>query len=162
MIIGSGILMAWGGGRHLARLIAAASVITGIITAACGFLSSGMFVAFVVLSGLMAISCSWFNAPMITLVQRNVSEEKMGRALGFVTALMGIATPFGIMAGGLLAEGFEFSGFVFEGVGILPIFVGAGVLMIVLGVGIYAIRSVRALDREGEATAATASEASSE
>lgn len=158
MIIGSGILMTWGGGKRLAGLIAVAAVITGIITAACGFLSPDMFVVFVVLSGLMAVSCSWFNAPMITLVQRNVSEERMGRALGFVTALIGVATPIGIMIGGLLAEGFEINvsavHFAFVGVGVLPIFIGCGIFMVVLGIALYSLKSIRSLDKEPEAHAA--------
>lgn len=158
MIIGSGILMIWGGGKRLTRLIAIAAVVTGILTAACGFLSTEMFVMFVILSGLMAITCSWFNAPMITIVQRNVSEEKMGRALGFVTALIGVASPIGVAAGGLLAEGLritppfgESAGMeivLFEGVGILPIFIGAGVIMIVIGLLTYANHSVRELDEQ--------------
>ncbi len=150
MIVGSAILMAWNGGKRLALLIAVAAAITGVITAACGFLTSDMFIMFVILSGLMAVSCSWFNAPMITLIQRRVSEEKMGRALGFVTALIGIAPPFGIFVCGLLAEGFEFSGFVFTGTGILPIFIGAGVIMMLLGL-VYALKSVRALDKVEQA-----------
>lgn len=146
MIVGSGILMVWGGGKHLARLIAIAAVLTGVTTAACGLLSPEMFIAFVVLSGLMAITCSWFNAPMITLVQRNVPEEKMGRALGFVTALIGVASPIGVAVGGVLAEGFQLGGFSFEGLGIVPLFLYIGIIMIVLGVAIYAIKSVRSLD----------------
>jgi DHA3 family macrolide efflux protein-like MFS transporter len=150
MIVGSTILMAWGGGKHLTLLIAVAAIITGVTTTACGFLSPNMFILFVVLTGLMAISCAWYNAPLITLVQRNVGEEKMGRALGFVTALIGVATPLGIFAGGLLAEGFEFSNIAFTGVGILPIFIGAGVLMVAVGVFSYSLRSIRALDKPDE------------
>lgn len=146
MIVGSGILMAWGGGKHLARLIAIAAFVTGIITAACGLLSPDMFVVFVVLSGLMAITCSWFNAPMITLVQRNTSEEKMGRALGFVTALIGVASPLGVAIGGVLAEGFNIGSFHFDGFGVVPMFLYCGVAMAILGVVIYAFKSVRSLD----------------
>lgn len=158
MIVGSGILMVWGGGKRLARLISIAAVVTGILTLACGLLSSDMFVIFVILSGLMAISCSWFNAPMITLIQRNTDEEKMGRAMGFTTALVGVASPIGIALGGVIAEGIviepftlfniAFSGFTLEGTGILPIFVASGLIMIVLGILIFAIKPVRTLDKE--------------
>ncbi len=148
MIVGSGILMIWGGGKRLAGLIAVAAVITGIFTAACGLLSPDMFVVFVVLSGLMAISCSWFNAPMITLVQRNVPEEKMGRALGFVTALIGVASPIGIAIGGVIAEGFSLGSFTFAGTGIVPLFLYLGILMIAMGIVVYSFRSVRELDSD--------------
>ena len=49
MLVGSGILMAWGGGKRLAGLIAVAAVIVGATTAACGLLPPTGFVAFVVL-----------------------------------------------------------------------------------------------------------------
>ena len=39
MIAGSVVLMAWGGGKRLAGLIAVASLIVGVTTTACGFLS---------------------------------------------------------------------------------------------------------------------------
>lgn len=38
MLVGSGVLIAWGGGKRLAGLIAVAAVIVGAATAACGFL----------------------------------------------------------------------------------------------------------------------------
>ena len=142
MIVGSGILMAWGGGKHLARLISIAALLTGITTAACGFLTSDMFVGFVVIIAIMAVFCSWFNAPMITLVQRNTTEEKMGRALGFVTALIGVASPIGVAVGGAAAEI----------VGIGPIFITVGIMMIILGFTIYAFKSVRALDGDTPVT----------
>lgn len=158
MILGSGILMIWGGGKRLTRLIGIAAVVTGVLTSACGFLNPDMFVIFVILSGLMAVSCSWFNAPMITLIQRFTKEEKMGRAMGFTTALIGVSSPVGIAIGGVIAEGFTiepvtllgltFSGFHFEGTGILPVFIVSGAIMFALGVFIFAFKSVRTLDKE--------------
>ena len=76
MIAGSIVLMAWGGGKRLAGLIAVASLIVGVTTTACGFLAPTMFRAFVALCAVMALACSWFNGPLITLIQRNVPEEK--------------------------------------------------------------------------------------
>ena len=52
----------------------------------------------------MALACSWFNGPLITLIQRNVPEEKTGRALGLAMAAMGLASPVGIAIGGVAAE----------------------------------------------------------
>lgn len=136
MIVGSGIIMAWGGGKRLAGLIALACFLCGILTTVCGLLPPTLFAAFVVLCGLMAVVCSWFNAPLITLVQRNVPEEKLGRALGFTTAASGLASPIGLAAGGILAEG----------IGIAPFFVVDGIACIILGAVLYLPKSVRALD----------------
>ena len=136
MVIGSVALMAWGGGRRLAGLIALAAVIVGATTAACGFLAPDMFPAFAVLCAIMAIACSWFNGPLITLIQRNVAEEKTGRVLGLAMAAMGLASPVGVALGGLLAEA----------IGIAPFFVVDGFVCLALGLLLYLPKSIRALD----------------
>lgn len=144
MIVGSVILMAWGGGKHLARLMAIAALIVGATTTACGFLTSDMFPAFAVLCAVMAMACAWFNGPLITLVQKNVPAEKTGRALGFTTAAIGLASPIGVAVGGALAEA----------IGIAAFFVVDGLVCIVLGLVIYLPKSVRALDHAQPAPAA--------
>lgn len=137
MLVGSIILMAWGGGKRLAGLIAVAAVIVGATTAACGLLTPNMFWVFVALCGVMAMACAWFNGPLITLVQRNVPEEKMGRALGLTTAAIGLASPLGVAIGGVTAEA----------IGIAPFFLVDGILCLVLGLVIYLPKKVRALDK---------------
>ena len=67
MIVGSVLLMAWGGGKRLAGLIAVAALIVGVTTSTCGFLTPDMFPAFAVLCAVMAMACAWFNGPLITL-----------------------------------------------------------------------------------------------
>lgn len=80
--------------------------------------------------------CAWFNGPTVTLVQRNAPEEKMGRALGFVTAAMGLATPIGIAVGGVAADA----------IGVAPFFVVDGIVCMLVGIALYPPRSVCALD----------------
>ncbi len=135
-IVGSGIIMAWGGGRRLAGLIALSCVLMGALTAASGLLRPDMFAVFCVLCGLMAVAGSWFNAPLVTLVQRNVAEEKLGRALGLTTAASSLASPIGLALGGALAEG----------IGIAPFFVVDGAALLAFGVALYLPKSIRALD----------------
>lgn len=136
MLVGSGILMAWGGGKRLAGLIAVAAVIVGATTMACGLLPPTGFVAFVVLVTVMAMACAWFNGPTMTLTQRNVPDEKMGRAMGLLNAAMGLATPIGIAIGGVAAEL----------MGVAPFFVVDGIACLVLGLVAYVPKSIRALD----------------
>ena len=138
MVIGSVILMIWGGGKRLAGLIAIAAIIVGATTAACGFLSPDMFPVFVVLCAAMALACAWFNGPLITLIQRNVPEEKTGRVLGLAMAAIGLASPIGIALGGITAEAIGVAGF----------FVIDGFICLGLGLALYLPRSVRALDQE--------------
>lgn len=148
MIVGSGVIMVWGGGRRLALLMVVACVLTGVITVVCGLLPPTAFAAFAVLCGLMAVPCAWFNAPTMTLAQRNVPEEKLGRVMGLMSAGFGLASPVGVALGGALAEG----------IGVAPFFVVDGVLCIVLGAAMYLPRSIRALDAPApEGTGASAS-----
>ena len=136
MLVGSGILIAWGGGKRLAGLIAVAAVIVGAATAACGFLPPDAFPAFIVLVAVMAVACAWFNGPTMTLTQRNVPDDKMGRAMGLLTAAMGLATPIGIAIGGVAAEA----------MGVAPFFIVDGLACLALGLVLYLPKSVRALD----------------
>lgn len=150
MLVGSVILMAWGGGRRLVLLIAGASTFFGLCCVAAGLLAPSMFWVFVGICGLMGFVCAYFNGPMVTLVQRWVPEEKMGRALGFVTMAMGLATPVGIALGGVAAEA----------LGVAPFFAVDGVVCTALGILLYLPRSVRALDRQTTAPEENAGEAS--
>lgn len=125
-----------GDGKRLALLLAASCVAFGILAAASGLLSPSMFWVFAVLCAAMGMVCAWFNGPTVTLVQRNVPEEKMGRALGFVTAAMGLASPVGIALGGMAAEA----------IGVASFFVVDGVICAIIGVVLYLPKSVRALD----------------
>lgn len=136
MLVGSGILIAWGGGKRLALLIAIAAVIVGATTAACGLLPPDAFVGFVVLVAVMAVACSWFNGPTMTLTQRHVPDEKMGRAMGLLGAVMGLASPIGVAIGGVLAEA----------IGVAPFFLVDGLACLLLGFVAYLPRSIRALD----------------
>ena len=63
MLVGSGILIAWGGGKRLAGLIAVAAVVVGVATAACGLLPPDAFTeAFIGLVAVMAVACAWFGS----------------------------------------------------------------------------------------------------
>jgi len=137
MLIGSVILVVWGGGKRLAGLICAAALVAGVATAACGLLPPSRFVGFVALTGILAAVLAAFNSPLITLIQRYVPEAKMGRSLGLTTAAFGLAGPLGIVALGALAEA----------IGITWFFVVDGVACALLAAGVYAFRSVRALDQ---------------
>jgi MFS transporter, DHA3 family, macrolide efflux protein len=137
MLAGSFVLIAWGGGKRLARLIALAAFLVGVFTAVCGLLAPSMFIGFVILCVLLAIPCAWFNGPLITLVQKNVASEKTGRALGFINAAIGVTSPIGIALGGGLAEV----------VGLSTFFIIDGAILILLGLALCIPKSVQALDK---------------
>ena len=59
-----------------------------------------------------------------------------GRAMGLLTAAMGLATPIGIAIGGVAAEA----------MGVAPFFIVDGLACLALGLALYLPKSVRALD----------------
>ena len=101
MLVGSGILIAWGGGKrprgahrrgsrgrgrgHRGLRASATRRLPGLYRAGgCDG------------RGLRLVQ----RPPTMTLTQRNVPDDKMGRAMGLLTAAMGLATPVGIAIGG--------------------------------------------------------------
>lgn len=150
MLAGSIILMAWGGDTKLVRLIAFSIVGAGTLTSICGLLPSSQFALFATMTGLSAIICAWFNGPFMTIIQRTVAPEKLGRVMGFVTAAAGLLSPLGVAAGGVLAET----------IGVASFFVVTGICFVLLGAAVYLPESVRAFDRDAADANRNASESS--
>lgn len=136
LLIGSSILMVWGGGKKLTRLIAIACISFGLLCSVSGLISPNMFWIFAILCAGMGLVSAWFNGPMMTLLQRNTTEETMGRVIGLVNTGIALAGPIGIAAGGIFAEF----------MGVAPFFVVDGILCAFIGILIAAFKSVRKLD----------------
>lgn len=136
LLIGSSILMVWGGGKKLTRLIAIACISFGLLCSVSGLISPNMFWIFAILCAGMGLVSAWFNGPMMTLIQRNTTEETMGRVIGLVNTGIALAGPVGIATGGIFAEF----------MGVAPFFVVDGILCTFIGVLIAAFKSVRKLD----------------
>ena len=136
LLIGSSILMVWGGGKKLTRLIAIACISFGLLCSVSGLISPNMFWIFAILCAGMGLVSAWFNGPMMTLIQRNTAEETMGRVIGLVNTGIALAGPVGIAAGGIFAEF----------MGVAPFFVVDGILCAFIGILIAAFKSVRKLD----------------
>lgn len=136
LLIGSTILMTLGAGKKLARLIAVACISFGILCAVSGLISPNLFWLFAVLCAGMGLVSAWFSGPMMTLIQRNTSEETMGRVIGLVNTGTALAGPLGIAAGGIFAEF----------MGVAPFFVVDGILCAFIGVLMATFKSIRNLD----------------
>ena len=102
---------------------------------------------FVVCIGVLAIACAWFNAPLMTLLQKGVPEEKLGRVMGLFTAMNGLAIPAGTAVGGTIAEV----------TGTPLFFVIDGAFLLLLATVLALSKSVRALDANTDEQAAEAS-----
>jgi DHA3 family macrolide efflux protein-like MFS transporter len=136
MLVGSLALMAWGGGKRHVRLVLITGVIISLTIAGCGLLRPGQFVGFAVLTGIMAIVVAFYNGPMITVIQNNSPEEKMGRVMGLFGSLMSLTSPVGLVIAGLIAEQ----------TGVALWFLISGVIMAVLAVLMFFIKPIRDLD----------------
>lgn len=145
MLAGSAALMVRGGSTWLARIIAVAAIVVGAATTVAGLLPTSMFVAFVVAIGVMAVACAGFNGPLMTLMQKNVSEEKLGRVMGLLSAFMGLGIPLGTALGGAVAQG----------IGVTSFFVVDGMVILGLGALLVFLPSVRTLDRRTNALSTT-------
>lgn len=137
MLIGSGALMVLKGDTKLARLIVIAMIVVGASTTACGLLPPSGYWVFVVLVVVMAVACAWFNGPLMTIIQRSVPDDKLGRAIGLFSAGSGIAAPLGVALGGILAEA----------IGVAPFFIVDGIACMLLGIVAYLPKSIRDLDK---------------
>ncbi|MGN0262442.1 MAG: MFS transporter [Eggerthellaceae bacterium] len=135
MLAGSLALMVVNPTRKLARIIVASSLIVGISAFASGFIPQTGYWLFVGCIGVLAIACAWFNAPLMTLLQKGIPEEKLGRVIGLFTAMNGLAIPVGTALGGVTAE---ITG--------TPLFFSIdGAFIIALGLAIAFSKHVRAL-----------------
>lgn len=104
MLLGSVALMVVNPTKKLARIIMASSLIVGTSAFASGFIPEGGYWLFTGCIGILAIACAWFNAPLMTLLQKGIPEEKLGRVIGLFTAMNGLAIPVGTALGGVIAE----------------------------------------------------------
>jgi DHA3 family macrolide efflux protein-like MFS transporter len=136
LLIGSGVLLIWGGGRRLALLITVAGLGIGITTLVSGLLAPDQFIVFVVLSGVMALFGAFFQGPLITIVQRESPEEKLGRVMGLSSASMSLAPPIGLIISGIVAEK----------TGVAWWFFLCGLLIAMLASLVYFLKPIRTLD----------------
>ncbi|MDO4502978.1 MAG: MFS transporter [Coriobacteriia bacterium] len=135
MLVGAVTLMALNPSRKLPLVIIVAAVIVGAGTIAGGCMPEGGYWGFVGCIGVLAIACAWFGAPLMTLLQKGIAEDKLGRVMGLYTAMSGLAIPVGTALGGVLAEG----------LGTPAFFVVDGVFILLLAVVTALSPSVRKL-----------------
>lgn len=136
MLAGSGAVMALGQGRKLTRIIAAGSLAVGGATFVAGLLPPSMFPVFVVAIGIMAVGCAGLNGPLMTLLQKNVAENKLGRVMGLLSTFLGLGMPLGTAIGGAVAQG----------IGSANFYVVDGILILGMGMLVMLLPSIRALD----------------
>jgi DHA3 family macrolide efflux protein-like MFS transporter len=144
------------GGVAVATLLAKRSRIRMIVLASFGFgvFSLGLGLApalwvFYALMFLFGAMVPIFSAPFMTLVQEAVPAEKQGRVFSYVTIVMALSFPLGMVAFGPIADA----------AGVRALLVGTGVLaLVVTGVAVLVPSGRRAMRAaaQGAAPAETA------
>ena len=136
LLAGSIILMVANPQRMLARIIIVAALVVGSGALIAGLIPANGYWLFVACIGILAIACAWFNAPIMTLLQKGIPDEKLGRVMGLFTALNGLAIPAGTALGGIIAEI----------TGTPMFFCIDGVFIVALAVVLLCSKNVRELD----------------
>ncbi len=134
--------------RSRIRLIVLSSFGFGVFSLGLG-LAPALWV-FYALMFLFGAMIPIFSAPFMTLVQEAVPPEKQGRVFSYVTIVMALSFPLGMVAFGPIADAF----------GVRALLVGTGVLaLLVTGVAVLvpsgrsAMRAAAASTAPGEAPA---------
>lgn len=120
LLLGSAVILVWGGGSKHIPLIIVSGVVLGLALAACGFLQSDQFPLFAVLVGIAAAAIGCYNAPIMPILQNKAPDEKFGRVMGIFLAGSSLAAPIGL----------SFSGFIAEAIGITTWFIVCGSLVV--------------------------------
>ena len=140
LLIGSAVILVWGGGTKRIPLVIVSGIVLGLALAACGFLQSDQFHLFAVLVGIAAAAIGCYNAPIMPILQNKAPDEKFGRVMGIFLAGSSLAAPLGL----------SFSGFIAEAIGITTWFIVCGSLVALCCAIAWFNKNIRALDTTDE------------
>ena len=136
LLLGSVVMLAWGGGKRLVPILAVAGMVLGACCIACGLLPRGAFPVFVGLIVVIFGATAVFNAPVIPLMQKRVAPVRFGRVMGIFGSLSALASPIGLFVAGPAAEA----------LGVNTWFVVCGCLLCVVMLLALLSHNVRGLD----------------
>lgn len=140
LLIGSAVILVWGGGTKRIPLVIVSGIVLGLALAACGFLQSDQFPLFAVLVGVTAAAIGFYNAPIMPILQNKTPDEKFGRVMGIFLAGSSLAAPLGL----------SFSGFIAEAIGITTWYSVCGLLVAICCAIAWFNKNIRALDTTDE------------
>lgn len=102
MIIGGGIMAAWGGFQNKIHTMTFASSVIGASTFALGVVPDfWIYLGFMVLTG---IAMPLFNTPLTVLLQEKIEEELQGRVFGIYGMISTSMMPLGMLVFGPIAD----------------------------------------------------------
>jgi len=102
MLLGSLLMMTWGGFKNRSKTIAVGCVILSLGTIAYGLVPR--FWQFVAVSAIIGVSMPMFNTPSTVILQEKVDNEYLGRVMSIISMTMTLGMPVGLLIFGPLAD----------------------------------------------------------
>lgn len=126
MLLGGAAVALWFQRRSREHMILAAAVVFGLLAIAIG-LTTDLWV-FLALMFATGVAVPFFSTPATTLLQEKVAPEYMGRVFSFVSVVLALGMPIGMIVFGPLADVVR--------VETLLVAAGAVTLLVVVGAGL--------------------------
>ncbi|MEZ7794651.1 MFS transporter [Niallia circulans] len=102
MMVGGGVIAAWGGFENKVKTMTLASIIMGVCTFALGMIP--FFWIYLVFMALFGVAMPIFNTPTTVLLQEKIEEGFLGRVFGVMGMISTSMMPIGMLIFGPLAD----------------------------------------------------------
>jgi len=100
-IVGGFLIVIWQGFKNKVRTFSTSLTVLGLLTLFTGM--TDQFTLYIIAMTFIGLVIPYFNAPIITLLQENVPEDKLGRVFSLINA-SSMMMPLGMLLFGPLAE----------------------------------------------------------
>ncbi|HSR04581.1 MAG TPA: MFS transporter [Proteiniclasticum sp.] len=100
-IVGGFLIVIWQGFKNKVRTFSTSLTVLGLLTLFMGM--TDQFALYIIAMTFIGLVIPYFNAPIITLLQENVPEDKLGRVFSLINA-SSMMIPLGMLLYGPLAE----------------------------------------------------------
>ena len=122
--------------RNKIHAIGTASISVGLMTVLFGVWTN--FIPYLVCMAICGITVPYFNAPSMTLLQKKIAPDYLGRVLSVFTMLGSLAMPFGMLFFGPLADIIHIN----------YIMIGTGIVMLFLGVLYFTSKTLKTVENQ--------------
>jgi len=102
MMVGGGLIAAWGGFKNKIYTMAFSGLIMGICTVALGIVPS--FWIYLLFMGIFGVAMPIFNTPTTVLIQEKVDGDYLGRVFGVFGMISTSMMPIGMLIFGPMAD----------------------------------------------------------
>lgn len=102
MMLGGGLIAAWGGMKNHIHTMAFAGAVFGLCTVAFGIVPN--FIIYAIIMFVCGLAMPIFNTPTMTLLQEKVEPAYMGRIFGVFGMISSSMMPIGMLLFGPLAD----------------------------------------------------------